>query len=689
MYSVKGDNITIYNDIYVTESAKATNPKLTLKDNSAGEFEITLPPGNAGYESLQRMSSEIIVYRDNNEIWSGRIISEKKDFMNNRILTCEGELAYLNDTLQPPNKYEFSDENQGVRRFLSGLLEIHNSKVANDKKFTIGAVTVHEKNISVCTDNENTLDVINKNLLECFGGHLRVRKEDGVRYLDYLKDWPSTNTQEIRFGQNLLDFTRNWDMTDLATVITPRGAKLDESPIPELEACVDVSSVNGGSRYVANEEGVSEFGWIEKVVDWEDITEPDELLAEAREYLENQQFDEMVLEVSAVDLRYLGITSDSVMLLDEVRCISRPHGLDRVFPVSELTIQLDKPENSTYTLGSTVQNTFTASVKSENASIIHKIDSKPTTQQILTSAKNNATQLINTATRGYVTIVKSSSGTQSIVISSDLSYNPDTDLWSSQTRMWRWNINGLGYSKDGGRTYGTAITMDGAIVADYITTGTISTVLIKDVNGNSSWDLSTGIFTMKKGSISLGVSSNYPNGRFSVNDYGYLTAEYGKIGGFTIDAYSIYNDVVSLDSVGLGFYEGGDYLGNYGTQYWEKQPSSKGLTVSLENNTSYVAWGYKETASADSYTIKLMYTSNRLPKDDGGYFNAGRLHFGCDIDANGWLAYNCWIDSNTGGCDGGVTYDDGKPLRLGVVSTSGSVTGYISVRIVNGFMLPG
>ena len=85
MYSVKGDGITIYNDMYVTESAKAINPKLNLKDNSAGSLEITLPIGNAGYDVLKRMSSEITVYRDNDEIWSGRIITEKNDFRNNRI----------------------------------------------------------------------------------------------------------------------------------------------------------------------------------------------------------------------------------------------------------------------------------------------------------------------------------------------------------------------------------------------------------------------------------------------------------------------------------------------------------------------------------------------------------------------------------------------------------------------------
>lgn len=681
MYSVKGDGIIIYSDFSPTESMKGISPKLTLKDNAAGSFEITLPPGNAGYDKMERLSSEIIVYRDNSEIWSGRIISEKQDFWNNRVLTCEGELAYLNDTTQPPSKYE----NLTVRQFLESLLINHNNKVGDDKKFTIGAVTVNET-VTRFTNNENTLTAINDHLISYFGGHLKIRKDDGIRYLDYLAEWPSTNTQVIRFGQNLIDFTRNWDMTNLATVVMPKGARLDESEIEGLDAYVDVSSVNGGSRYVTNEEGISQFGWIEIIVDWNDVTEPSELLEKAKEYLENQQFDEMVVEVSAVDLRYLGITDDSINLLDEVRCISVPHGMDRLFPVTELSIQLDKPDGSVYTLGSKVQNTFTSSSKDANDEILNRIDRldrQPTPQQILQSAKDNATQIINSATRGYVTIVKGASGTESMVISSDLSYDPNTDLWSSQTKLWRWNIGGLGYSTDGGRSYGTAITMDGSIVADYINTGVLTTVLIRDTAGNSSWNLSTGEFTMKRGTITLGESSSFPNGRFRVNNYGEIYAEYGEIGGFRITASSIYNDTLDLDSRGLTLKESGDELGYFGTQYWVGYESNKGITMSLEYNASprYIVWSNMDRASDESYTVKFGYAAKQVGSSSTG-MRADKIHLGCDFDGNDWLFERCWIDPDTGGANRGLNTD---PLRLGLVNTRGEVTGYINIRFQNGF----
>ena len=59
----------------------------------------------------------------------------------------------------------------------------------------------------------------------------------------------------------------------------------------------------------------------------------------------------------------------------------------------------------------------------------------------------------------------------------------DTDDPNTATKVWRWNINGLGYSSTGAYgTYALAMTADGAIVADFITTGTMSASRIEGLN---------------------------------------------------------------------------------------------------------------------------------------------------------------------------------------------------------------
>ena len=70
-------------------------------------------------------------------------------------------------------------------------------------------------------------------------------------------------------------------------------------------------------------------------------------------------------------------------------------------------------------------------------------------------------------------------------------------------KLWRWNMGGFGYSKNGyAGPYETAITMDGEIVADFITTGILTANLIKagvlqSLNGVTSIDMETGKVTVK------------------------------------------------------------------------------------------------------------------------------------------------------------------------------------------------
>ena len=242
MYSIYADGACIYSDVFAVDSMKVINPKLTLEDNGAGSLVVTLPPHNAGYASIVRMVTDISVQKDGEEIWAGRVLSESEDFYRNRILYCEGELAYFNDSTQPPAEYS----GMSVRGYLERLIAVHNSKVAANRRFTLGAVTVVDKNFpTYYTNHDKTMAVFNA-MVEQYGGHLRVRKVDGVRYLDYLAEYPDTCSQVIQFGSNIIDFTKQWDSTEFATVIVPLGNRLEDSPIEALDAYLTVESVNHG-----------------------------------------------------------------------------------------------------------------------------------------------------------------------------------------------------------------------------------------------------------------------------------------------------------------------------------------------------------------------------------------------------------------------------------------------------------
>ena len=553
MYSIYADGVCIYSDVFALESMKVLSPKLVLEDNGAGSLSMKLPPMNVGYESIIRMITDISVQKDGEEIWAGRVLSESKDFWNNRDLYCEGEMAFFNDSSQPPAEYRVLS----VRAYLEILIAVHNSKVAANRQFSLGAVTVVDKNFPIYyTNYEKTMEILNT-LVEQYGGHLRVRKVNGVRYLDYLAEYPDTCSQVIQFGSNLIDFTRKWDSTEFATVIVPLGNRLEDSPIEALDAYLTVESVNRGSMYVQSNEAVAAYGWIEKTVTWDDVSDPAVLLEKAKTYLTDIQFDNLELELSALDLHYLDVKTEAVKLLDEIRVISRPHGLDRMFPVKKLDIPLDNPEQTQFTLGDAVKTSLTSVNNQTSAAILQKIEALPKAHSILKEAKENATQIMNMATTGYITITKDQYGSETLYISNVRDY-------TKADKLWKWNMNGLGYSNDGGKTFGLAITMDGSIVADYITTGVLNADVIragvlKDYGGNFSLDFETGKLTMKKGSINIG------NGNFTVDEDGNLFARRGTFAGTLSGAKGTFGgQLVAASGDFKGVVQASDFLDRYG-----------------------------------------------------------------------------------------------------------------------------
>lgn len=369
MYTIFSDDVCIYDDLNNTNEYRLIDPVWHREDNTSGSLTFTMPTCNAGYDVVERLKSRIFIYKDDVEVWEGRVISENYNFNKERAITCEGALGFLNDVIQPQREFI----NPTVEQFLRTIINYHNSKVDSSRQFTLGTVTVtspmidesgadeYDDDVYVYTDYENTFDCIREKLIEKntdkyndkkkdLKGHLRIRKVDGVRYLDYLKDYPKTSSQVIEFGQNLLDFTIDYDESEYCTVLIPLGERYSEGEVDGLEGYLDIRDVNDGKNYIESS-GVSTFGRIERIEHFDDITDEEELMEKAIEYLRDVQFGRMKLSVDAFDLSLLNVNTDEIELLDEIRVLSSIHGLDRLFPVSEIEIKLDEPGSTKYTLG--------------------------------------------------------------------------------------------------------------------------------------------------------------------------------------------------------------------------------------------------------------------------------------------------------------------------------------------------
>jgi hypothetical protein len=166
-------------------------------------------------------------------------------------------------------------------------------------------------------------------------------------------------------------------------------------------------------------------------------------------------------------------------LLDRVSVYSDPHGMhDVIFPITEMNIPLNSPENIKMVMGIKKQVSLTSVRNEFNEAIKKAITKIPKMSSVLESAKNNALELIRAGTSGYVTLNQGDDGYVKELIISD---SPD---YKNADNVWVWNINGLAFFKGGydpengkpapGTEVPVAITADGQIVADFITTGLLS-----------------------------------------------------------------------------------------------------------------------------------------------------------------------------------------------------------------------
>lgn len=129
----------------------------------------------------------------------------------------------------------------------------------------------------------------------------------------------------------------------------------------------------------------------------------------------------------------------------------------------------------------------------------YALSTSPTEAQIKTVSNlvHEIQQSIETADGGVITKILDTDGTWKELV---IANSQDLD---QATSVWRFNINGLAHSnRYQGGTYTLAMDTQGRIVANVIQTG-----ILQDAQGNNSWNLDTGAFTITNGSINITTSN--------------------------------------------------------------------------------------------------------------------------------------------------------------------------------------
>lgn len=286
----------------------------------------------------------------------------------------------------------------------------------------------------------------------------------------------------IRYGKNLTQLSQEINMSNLATAVLPYY--VDQN-----------GAVTTGTKTPT---GLTLDVEREIAVDFSSQVDPDsatpistQLNTLATKYIANNNLTTLTNSITLDFVQLEGI-AERVDLCDTVNIYFEALGITAQAKCVATTWDVLADRYTKTTFGDARTNI--ADTISNNA---RQLEQTPTTS-FMAQAITRATELITGNLGGYV-----------ILNDTDNNGEPDEILImntpdiSTATKVWRWNASGLGYSSTGyAGPYGLAMTSDGEIVADYITTGTLNANLIKagvisDVQGNSTIDMTNGEAKMK------------------------------------------------------------------------------------------------------------------------------------------------------------------------------------------------
>ena len=348
MYKVYCDGFLIYHS--KLESSQIFNPSIELELNKTGSFEFTIYSDHPYYNLIKKLKSIVTVYQDDYPIFSGRVLDDEIGWYNEKHIVCEGDFAFLIDSVLRP--FSFTGT---VAEFVAYVISLHNAQVDENKRFTVGSVTVSGDITHDVTDYTTTKETLEKVLLEPYNGYFVTRFENGVRYLDYLAEINLLSPQKIQFGKNLMDLKRIRKGADIATVIIPLGAKVEGT-----EARLTIESVNGGADFVQDSDAIAQFGTIVKTVVFDDVTDAETLKLKGQAQLAESVNQWETIELTAADLATVDKEFTSFHLGTQVDVLSNPHGINQRFVVSKLSIKLLNPAANKLTLGKVVESFSTA-----------------------------------------------------------------------------------------------------------------------------------------------------------------------------------------------------------------------------------------------------------------------------------------------------------------------------------------
>ena len=401
----------------------------------------------------------------------------------------------------------------------------------------------------------------------------------------------------IRYGKNLIDLRQEENISKMYTGVYPYYVDSETGEITQLPD--KIVAVPGTFDFI-------NILMLDVSGDFDSPPTAQQLILRAQSYINDNNLG---IPTVSISLSYQDIARlmdsaappEMIKLCDTVTVIYEKLGIETTAKVTETEYDVLRDRYTSINIGDIRANIADTIYSNAQAVEQTAIDLRTETGKAIA----NATQLI-TGTKGGNFVFQFNSDGKPMGFSI-----MDTD--DVLTNVWRFNLGGLGYSSKGyNGPFGTAITQDGKIVADFIQAGALS-----------SENVTVGGFTLSASSLRNGMTAlddtthdgvyvgldgiALGKGAFKVDKYGNLTATSGKFTG-SVYASSI---LTEAEETGAGYIEGnqvGDYTlsgGSGGNLAYD--------TVAPGNNDStlsgYVSRGTTAYGQCNGGNISSNYIS--------------------------------------------------------------------------------
>ena len=346
-------------------------------------------------------------------------------------------------------------------------------------------------------------DAVQNKIVKVWGGEFSTSIEvEGnkivSRKVNILKKRGDDHGKRFVYGKDIHEIEKVVNEEDIITALYGFGKGEEIEETGGHGRRIDFADINNGKKYVENNAARLKYGrnsdkgkvHVFGKIEFDDITDKNELLAKTREELEKASTPKITYNATVEDLAKYGFEYEGVKLGDTVTIIDEELGLRLKARVIKLVKNLDDSNADKVTLGNFVETTndlFIEAYKKindfRNKEAIWDSASKKIQDGIDAEFLNNVIDKINTEINnsgGYVYISKDGKGI--ITYDKPLDQNPTKAI-----QLMGGSIRIANKKKSDGtwdwRSFGTG---DG-FVADEIITGILK-------GGNVKWNLNDGTF---------------------------------------------------------------------------------------------------------------------------------------------------------------------------------------------------